>query len=75
MNHDIKYFENLNIENYGLPLSIFTEGNLCLPYISISYLDFLMNPEVTGNSIFFQKHMLILILVNAVLILYINILF
>ncbi|KAL0280455.1 UNVERIFIED_CONTAM: hypothetical protein PYX00_001736 [Menopon gallinae] len=70
INHDIKYFENLNIEDYGLPLSIFTEGNLCLPYISISYLDFLTNPEVVGfhggaaNLLFKQKKQIIDVLVE-----------
>ena len=49
------------IENYGLPLKIFTGGNLCHPYVSLSYLDNLTQPSVHGymigatNDLFIQK--------------------
>ena len=46
---------------YGLPLNIFTCGNLCHPYLSLSYLDILTQPSIHGyligatNILFKQK--------------------
>lgn len=42
---------NENIENFGLPLKIFTGGNLCHPYVSLAYLDTLTQPSVHGYMI------------------------
>lgn len=52
---------NLPMEIYGLPLNIFTGGNLCHPYLSLSYLDVLVQPSIHGymigatNILFRQK--------------------
>jgi len=49
------------IEAFGLPLKVFTGGNLCHPYVSLSYLDTLTQPSVHGymigatNILFVQK--------------------
>jgi len=49
------------IEHFGLPLKVFTGGNLCHPYVSLSYLDNLTQPSVHGymigatNVLFVQK--------------------
>lgn len=52
----------LYVINYiRLPLNIFTGGNLCQPYLSLSYLDILTQPSVHGyligatNILFKQK--------------------
>ena len=42
---------NERLEEYGLPLKIFTGGNLCQPYVSLSYLDTLTQPSVHGYMI------------------------
>ena len=49
------------IEAFGLPLNIFTGGNLCHPYLSLAYLDILAQPSIHGyligatNVLFKQK--------------------
>ncbi len=49
------------ISSLGLPLRVFTGGNLCHPYLSLSYLDALSQPCVRGylvgatNVLFKQK--------------------
>ncbi|KAK6629114.1 hypothetical protein RUM43_002931 [Polyplax serrata] len=69
-NCDLAFVANLNLESYALPLSIFTEGNLCLPYVSISYLDFLAGENVRGftagaaNVLFKQKSQLADVLIE-----------
>ena len=42
---------NSNLEDFGLPLKLFTGGNLCHPYVSLSYLDTLTQPSVHGYII------------------------
>ena len=48
-------------DDLGLPLKIFTGGNLCHPYLSLSYIDALTQPSITGyfigatNVLFKQK--------------------
>jgi hypothetical protein len=48
-------------EDFSLPLKIFTGGNLCHPYLSLSYIDALTQPSITGyvigatNVLFKQK--------------------
>ena len=42
---------NANLEDFGLPLKLFTGGNLCHPYVSLSYLDTLTQPSVHGYII------------------------
>ena len=38
-------------EEVGLPLRIFGRGNLCHPYLSLSYIDALSQPCVRGYMI------------------------
>ena len=42
---------NGRLEEFGLPLKIFTGGNLCHPYVSLTYLDTLTQPSVHGYTI------------------------
>jgi hypothetical protein len=48
-------------EDFNLPLKIFTGGNLCHPYLSLSYMDALTQPSISGyvigatNVLFKQK--------------------
>ena len=42
---------NSNLDDFGLPLKLFTGGNLCHPYVSLSYLDTLTQPSVHGYII------------------------
>ena len=52
---------NMTSSDLGLPLNIFTGGNLCHPYLSLSYLDILCQPSIHGymigatNILFKQK--------------------
>lgn len=54
----------------GLPLSLFEDGYLCLPYLSLQYLDLLSDPAVQGfvvgasNVLFKQKRQLFDVLVE-----------
>ncbi len=62
----------LTTSELGLPLRVFTGGNLCHPYLSLSYLDALAQPCVRGyvigatNVLFKQKKGLADVLVSAV---------
>jgi hypothetical protein len=44
------------VDAVGLPLQIFTGGNLCHPYLSLSYLDSLFQPSIRGYIIGKQIH-------------------
>lgn len=52
---------NTSNEDLSLPLKVFTGGNLCHPYLSLSYMDALTQPSITGyvigatNVLFKQK--------------------
>ncbi|XP_047988814.1 late secretory pathway protein AVL9 homolog isoform X2 [Leguminivora glycinivorella] len=54
----------------GFPLSLFEDGYLCLPYLSLQYLDLLSDPAVQGfvvgasNVLFKQKRQLFDVLVE-----------
>ncbi|CAH0406435.1 unnamed protein product [Chilo suppressalis] len=54
----------------GFPLKLFEEGYLCLPYLSLQYLDLLSDPAVQGfvvgasNVLFKQKRQLFDVLVE-----------
>lgn len=60
----------INIENCGIPLSLFTKGYLCLPYLSLPYIDLLADVNVRGyvvgatNVLFKQKKQLADVLVE-----------
>lgn len=52
---------HVNIETCGIPLPLFTQGYLCLPYLSLPYIDLLGDVNVRGyvvgatNVLFKQK--------------------
>ncbi len=52
---------SMDSSTFGLPLNIFTGGNLCHPYLCLSYLDILCQPSIHGymigatNILFKQK--------------------
>lgn len=55
----------------GFPLQLFEDGYLCLPYLSLQYLDLLSDPAVTGflvgasNVLFKQKRQVFDVLVET----------
>lgn len=55
----------------GLPINLFSEGYLCLPYLSLQYMDLLSDPVVKGfligasNVLFKQKRQLFDVLVES----------
>lgn len=64
------HLAHLNTENCGLPLQIFTKGYLCLPYLSLPYMDLLNDVNVRGyivgatNVLFKQKRQLYDVLID-----------
>lgn len=56
---------------WGAPIRVFHEGNLCLPYISLPYMDLLTDPSVKGyiigasNVLFQQKRQLADVMVDV----------
>lgn len=56
---------------WNAPIPIFTNGTLCLPYLSLPYLDLLSDPSVNGfvigtsNILFRQKRQLMDIFIDA----------
>lgn len=61
---------HINTENCGIPLPLFTKGYLCLPYLSLPYIDLLSDVNVRGyivgatNVLFKQKKQLTDVLVE-----------
>lgn len=55
---------NIDPSDWNAPIPIFTNGTLCLPYLSLPYLDLLSDPSVNGfvigtsNILFRQKRQL-----------------
>nr|CAI5868837.1 unnamed protein product [Callosobruchus analis] len=68
--NNMSYLANVSTESCGFPLSIFTKGSLCLPYLSLPYLDLLSDVNVrsyvvgTTNILFKQKRQLYDVLVD-----------
>lgn len=68
--NNMAYLAQLSTEFCGFPLSIFTKGYLCLPYLSLPYLDLLCDVNVRGyvvgatNILFKQKTQLYDVLVD-----------
>lgn len=68
--NNINYLAQLSTESCGFPLAIFTKGSLCLPYLSLPYLDLLTDVNVRSyvvgatNILFKQKRQLYDILVD-----------
>ncbi|XP_035721501.1 late secretory pathway protein AVL9 homolog [Vespa mandarinia] len=71
LTNNITQIAHINPEHCGLPLSLFTKGYLCLPYLSLPYLDLLGDINVRGyvvgatNVLFKQKKQLIDVLVEV----------
>lgn len=61
----------INPDECGAPLQIFTKGYLCLPYLSLPYMDLLFDVNVRGyivgatNVLFKQKRQLMDVLVEV----------
>ncbi|XP_066261043.1 late secretory pathway protein AVL9 homolog [Euwallacea similis] len=68
---NLNYLTQINIENCGFPLSIFSKGSLCLPYLSLPYLDLLADVNVRSyvvgatNVLFKQKRQLYDVMVDV----------
>ncbi|XP_012273117.1 late secretory pathway protein AVL9 homolog isoform X2 [Orussus abietinus] len=69
--NNITQIAHINPDLCGLPLNIFVKGYLCLPYLSLPYLDLLGDINVRGyvvgatNVLFKQKKQLIDVLVEV----------
>lgn len=67
---NMAYLSQISSDSCGFPLDIFTRGYLCLPYLSLPYLDLLSDINVRGyivgatNILFKQKRQLYDILVD-----------
>lgn len=70
MSNHMSQLVQIKIETCGFPLSVFKQGYLCLPYLSLPYLDLLSDVNVRGyimgatNILFKQKRQLYDILVD-----------
>lgn len=68
--HNMTSLTHVNIENCGIPLSLFSQGYLCLPYLSLPYIDLLGDVNVRGyivgatNVLFKQKRQLADVLIE-----------
>lgn len=68
--NNMTYLAHLSTQSCGFPLAIFTKGCLCLPYLSLPYLDLLSDVNVRSyvvgatNILFKQKRQLYDILVD-----------
>lgn len=68
--NNLLHLAHLNAENCGLPLQIFAKGYLCLPYLSLPYMDLLNDVNVRGyvvgatNVLFKQKRQLYDVLID-----------
>lgn len=62
--HNLQQLAAIEPAVWNAPLAIFTDGVLCLPYLSLSYMDLLTDPSVNGyiigtsNILFRQKSQL-----------------
>ncbi|KAG7209136.1 hypothetical protein KM043_015280 [Ampulex compressa] len=71
LTNNITQIAHINPELCGMPLNLFTKGYLCLPYLSLPYLDLLADVNVRGyvvgatNVLFKQKKQLIDVLVEV----------
>lgn len=67
---NMEYLSQMSTEQCGFPLQIFSHGYLCLPYLSLPYMDLLSDVNVRGyvvgatNVLFKQKRQLYDILVD-----------
>ncbi|XP_044263498.1 late secretory pathway protein AVL9 homolog [Tribolium madens] len=71
MHNNMAYLAHLSTSSCGFPLSIFTKGYMCLPYLSLPYLDLVTDVNVRGyvvgatNILFKQKSQLYDVLVDV----------
>lgn len=71
MNTHFMQLAQMKIESAGFPLALFKQGYLCLPYLSLPYMDLLSDVNVRGyiagatNVLFKQKRQLYDILVDV----------
>lgn len=62
--NSLQSLTNIDPSAWNAPLPIFTNGTLCLPYLSLPYMDLLTDPSVNGfiigvsNILFRQKRQL-----------------
>lgn len=69
--NNLTYLTQLSTTSCGFPLAIFSKGSLCLPYLSLPYLDLLTDVNVRSyvvgatNVLFKQKRQLYDILVDV----------
>ena len=67
---NLTYLAQIKNENCGFPLGMFQQGYLCLPYLSLPYMDLLSDVNVRGyvvgatNVLFKQKRQLYDVLVD-----------
>ncbi|XP_063928794.1 late secretory pathway protein AVL9 homolog isoform X2 [Zophobas morio] len=70
VHNNMAYLAHLSTSSCGFPLTIFTKGFMCLPYLSLPYLDLLTDINVRGyvvgatNILFKQKSQLYDVLVD-----------
>lgn len=70
VHNNMAYLAHLSTTSCGFPLNIFTKGFMCLPYLSLPYLDLLTDVNVRGyvvgatNILFKQKSQLYDVLVD-----------
>lgn len=68
---NITQIAHVDYQSCGLPMNLFTNGYLCLPYLSLPYMDLLGDKNVRGyvvgatNVLFKQKKQLIDVLIEA----------
>lgn len=61
----------IGAKSYGAPLPLFTNGTLCLPYLSLPYMDLLTDSSVNGfiigtsNILFRQKRQIMDVLIDV----------
>lgn len=68
--NNLQQLNAIEPSTWNAPLPIFTNGTLCLPYLSLSYMDLLTDPSVNGfiigtsNILFRQKSRLMDVFVD-----------
>lgn len=69
--NNLTYLSQINSGTCGFPLAVFSKGSMCLPYLSLPYLDLLTDVNVRSyvvgatNVLFKQKRQLYDILVDV----------
>ncbi|KAJ6637557.1 Late secretory pathway protein AVL9 like [Pseudolycoriella hygida] len=61
LSNNLKSLSSVKTDLWNAPIPIFSNGNLCLPYLSLPYMDLLSDPSInsyiigTSNILFKQK--------------------